>query len=102
VYLQLPKRLEKCLGQYNSFSKDLVEKKLNPHKASTFPHLQKKFQKITLKIEIIGTCPNFQLTPPRDFGPLGKIMFEIVFYNGGNILQFRWCYILQSCFTTMM
>jgi hypothetical protein len=32
---------------------------------STFPHLQKKFQKITMKIDIIKTCPNFQLSPTR-------------------------------------
>jgi hypothetical protein len=41
---------KKYLGQYKFFSKDLVETKLYPHKANKFPHLQKKFQKITMKL----------------------------------------------------
>jgi hypothetical protein len=49
----------------------MVKSKLCPYKASTFSHLQKKFQKITMKIDIIGTCLNFQLSLVRDFGPLG-------------------------------
>jgi hypothetical protein len=36
---------------------------LCPQKTSTFPHFQKKFQKITIKIDIVGTHPNFQLSP---------------------------------------
>jgi hypothetical protein len=36
-----------------------MEKKLY---YSTFLYLQNKFQKITMKIDIVGTCPNFQLT----------------------------------------
>jgi hypothetical protein len=40
-----------------------MKKKLYPHKANTVPHLQKKFQKITMKIDIIWACPNFQLSP---------------------------------------
>jgi hypothetical protein len=54
---------KKCLGQHDFFSKDSVKKKLYPRKASTFTHLQKKFQKITMKIDIMRTCPNYQLSP---------------------------------------
>jgi hypothetical protein len=50
---------KKNLGQHNFISKDLVEKKLYSYKASTFPHLQKKFQKIAIKIDIVETYPNF-------------------------------------------
>jgi hypothetical protein len=50
-----------CLGLHNFLKKDPVKKSLYPHKAYTFPHLQKEFQKITMKIDIVGTCPNFQL-----------------------------------------
>jgi hypothetical protein len=34
----------------------------SPKLGSTFPHLQKKFQIITMKIDIMGTSPNFQLS----------------------------------------
>jgi hypothetical protein len=35
---------------------------LYPYKASTFLHIQIKKKKFTMKIDIIGTCPNFQLS----------------------------------------
>jgi hypothetical protein len=54
---------KKCLGEYNFFSEDLVNKKLYPCRANTFLHLQKLFQKITIKFGIMGTYPNFQLSP---------------------------------------
>jgi hypothetical protein len=56
-----PTTRKECLGQHNFFSNDIVKKKYSC-KADTFPQLQKKFQKITMKINIIGTCPNFQLS----------------------------------------
>jgi hypothetical protein len=40
-------------------------------KASTFPHLQKKFQKITIIIDIAQACPKSQKSSIWVFGPLG-------------------------------
>jgi ABC-type molybdate transport system ATPase subunit len=46
------------------FSKIIVKKnKLYTLKASTFPHPPKKLQKITMKIDIMGSWANFQLSP---------------------------------------
>jgi hypothetical protein len=53
--------MEKTCRIAQLFFKDLVKKKSYPCKASTFLHLQKKFKKLTIKIDIIGTCMNFQL-----------------------------------------
>jgi hypothetical protein len=58
---------KKCLWNHNFFSKDPVEKKEKrkkeySYKACTYPHLQKKIQKISMKIDIIRSCPNFQLS----------------------------------------
>jgi hypothetical protein len=39
-----------------------LKEKIYPCKASTFMHLQKKFKKITIKTNIVGTCPNFRLS----------------------------------------
>jgi hypothetical protein len=39
-----------------------MNKKLCPSKARTFLHLKQNFQKITMKIDIVGTYPNFQLS----------------------------------------
>jgi hypothetical protein len=56
-----------------------MKKKLYPRKY--IPKPQKKFLKITMKIDIIGTCPNFQLSPERDFGPL-EINTKNLYKNG--------------------
>jgi hypothetical protein len=53
--------IKERLGQHIFSFKDLVKKKLYPDKASIILYLQRKSQKITMKIDIKGTCPNFQM-----------------------------------------
>jgi hypothetical protein len=51
------------LGFEFFFPEGPMEKKLYyPKLGSTFTHLQKKFQKITMKIDIVDSCLNFQLS----------------------------------------
>jgi hypothetical protein len=50
----------------------LVEKIYHTSTKLLYFHTSKKrFKKFTMKIDILGTYPNFQLSPHIDFGPLG-------------------------------
>jgi hypothetical protein len=51
----LPKRVEKNCFEQSNFSKDKMKKKIKSPKS--------KFQTLAMKIDILGTCPNFQLSP---------------------------------------
>jgi hypothetical protein len=48
-------------GNITSFLTFWWKKYIYPRKANTVLHIQKRFQKITMAGDILGTCPNLQL-----------------------------------------
>jgi hypothetical protein len=62
IVVAAPKTRKQCLDLHNIFLKMQWERIcIYFPKASTFPHLQNVFQKITMKIDFMETCLNFQL-----------------------------------------